>query len=216
MTSKRVSIPLDVQLAVLVEAGYRCAVPTCHTILAIDLHHMEYVSEDGKNEVSNLLALCPTCHRLHYKGVIPKEAIRIYKGMLVALSQAFDKDSIDNLLFLYKTEGEPLMLSGDGVLQFKHVVAAGLAAYRSSVYYGPYEPEPLRYFSVNSSGNISPPPKPVPRVVYTVTLTRKGRMLVEAWMKGNRAALERALAAEDVAEDDEDTTLAQSSGEGEN
>lgn len=71
-----------VRLAVLTEAGYRCAVPTCRTILAIDLHHLVWLSEGGPDDASNLLALCPTCHALHHRGEIPREALLIWKGTL--------------------------------------------------------------------------------------------------------------------------------------
>lgn len=215
MVSKRAPIPEAVKRQVLMEAGYRCAVPTCRNIIALDIHHMVEVSKGGGNEPANLLVLCPLCHALYTRGEITEDAIRTWKGMLVALNHAFDNDSIDNLLFLYKTEHEPLMLSGDGVLQFTHVVAAGLATYRSSVYYGPIEPDPFLY-SLYASTSGPPSPKPVPRIVYTVTLTRKGHLLVEAWMNGDAAALQRALAApsdDDVAEDDVGTTPVQTATE---
>src|SRR5262249_19757962 len=83
------------------EAGYRCAVPTCRNILAIDLHHIVLVSDSGSNDLANLLALCPTCHALYHRGVITQDAIYSWKGMLVALSHAFDQATIDGLLFLY-------------------------------------------------------------------------------------------------------------------
>src|SRR5690349_13496502 len=76
--------------SVLIEAGYRCAVPTCRNILAIDMHHIIEVKDGGPNEPSNLLALCPTCHALYTRGTIPKEAINAWKTMLVTLSHAFD------------------------------------------------------------------------------------------------------------------------------
>jgi 5-methylcytosine-specific restriction endonuclease McrA len=60
--SNRKPIPASLKREVLTESGYRCAVPTCRTILAIDLHHIIEVEEGGKNELSNLLALCPNCH----------------------------------------------------------------------------------------------------------------------------------------------------------
>jgi hypothetical protein len=69
---------------VLAEAGYRCATPNCRTILAIDLHHLIWVSEGGPDDASNLLALCPTCHALHHRGEIPHEALTFWKANLRA------------------------------------------------------------------------------------------------------------------------------------
>lgn len=56
--SKRIAISEPVQRQVLMEAGYRCAVPTCRNILAIDLHHIVQVSIGGGNDLANLLARC--------------------------------------------------------------------------------------------------------------------------------------------------------------
>ena len=67
----RRAIPGDVQTVVLIEAGYRCASPTCRNILALDLHHIEEVHEGGGNEVANLIALCPTCHAQNTWGRSP-------------------------------------------------------------------------------------------------------------------------------------------------
>ncbi len=83
---KRKPIPKATSVAVLTEAGFRCAVPTCRTILAIDLHHLVQVSKGGTNDVQNLLALCPTCHALHHRGVIPAQSLQEYKRLIVSLS----------------------------------------------------------------------------------------------------------------------------------
>lgn len=48
----RKSISDEVRRQVLIEAGYRCGVPTCRNILAIDLHHMEPVNEGGAVDAS--------------------------------------------------------------------------------------------------------------------------------------------------------------------
>ena len=164
----RRAIPSSVALKVLTEAGYRCAVPTCRTILAIDLHHLIPVSEGGENDPQNLLALCPTCHGLHHRGTIPLEALRVYKGMLVALTGAFDYNAIDDLIFLYKLPENSLAISGDGVLKFSRLIAAGLAAFRLLMQNGPM-------------------------VLYQVGVTEKGEAVVNAWMSGDRQALTKAM-----------------------
>src|SRR6266446_3847848 len=101
---ERTKLPLSTVTLVLTEAGYRCAVPTCRGILALDLHHLEEVADGGSNDVSNLLALCPTCHALYTRGTIARESIRAYKTLIVALSHAFDQQAMDDLLFLKHTQ----------------------------------------------------------------------------------------------------------------
>jgi hypothetical protein len=202
----RTAISLDVKIQVLTEAGYRCAVPTCRNILAIDLHHIVEVKDGGRNEASNLLALCPTCHALYTRGTISRESINTWKMMLVTLNHAFDQESISNLLFLYHTQKETnariskimkdgkqkqrittdekgnflfldnkvprelnlLMVSGDGVLKFSHLIASGFVTYQAAH-------------------------DPTPTMQYYVMLTNKGWKVVEAWLSGNRNAVKEAL-----------------------
>lgn len=168
--TKRDAVPIETQQYILMEAGYKCANPTCRNILGIDIHHIVKVSEKGGNEKSNLIALCGICHDLHHKGVIPKDAIYTWKGMLISLNNAFDREAIDNLIFLYKLTDDRLRLSGDGILKFSNLISAGLAVFHA------------RYFS--NFDHV---------YIYSVHLTPKGKLLVEAWRKGDRNALADAL-----------------------
>src|SRR4051795_9356504 len=90
---QRDSLPLKTRVIVLTEAGYRCAVPTCRNILALDMHHIVEVADGGGNEPGNLLVLCPTCHALYTRGEIHRDSINAWKTMLVSLSHAFDAES---------------------------------------------------------------------------------------------------------------------------
>jgi HNH endonuclease len=84
---ERDKLPLKTRVLVLTECGYRCAVPTCRNILALDMHHIWEVSAGGGDDPSNLIALCPTDHALYHRGNINAESIYIYKAMLVAITQ---------------------------------------------------------------------------------------------------------------------------------
>jgi HNH endonuclease len=167
MKSRRPT-PNNVVLQVLTEAGYRCAVPTCRNILAIDLHHIMEVVEGGGNETANLLALCPTCHALFHRGTIKRESIYAWKLILISLSRAFDVSAIDDLLFLSNDSISNLGISGDGVLKFSRLIAAGLAEFHLMIQNGPL-------------------------VLYQVALTAKGHQLIDAWTSGNRQAVAGAL-----------------------
>jgi hypothetical protein len=169
---KRRTISHAVKVAVLTEAGYRCAVPACRTILALDLHHIEEVSEGGGDEAENLLALCPTCHSLLHRGVIKKESIYSWKSILVSLNQGFDKESADRLIFLSRPEAKTLPVSGDGVLAYSRLIASGLA----TCTFAPV--------CTKDTGLL---------LLYTLGLTTRGQQLVEAWLKGDRVALKEAL-----------------------
>lgn len=166
---ERDKLPLKTRVLVLTESGYRCAVPTCRTILALDLHHLWEVAGGGGDDPSNLIALCPTCHRLYHQGFIPPAAIYAYKSTLVAIGRAFDYDAVDRLLFLAKCDVDYLIVSGDGVLHFSRLIAAGFAD-----------------FEQKSNNNWQ-------LVTYSINIRPKGRQFVDAWKLGDRKMLEAAL-----------------------
>lgn len=157
----RKAIPSDVKLLVLTEAGYRCAVPTCRNILAIDMHHIEEVAEGGGNDVANLIALCPTCHALYHRGTIQRQSIAIWKNMLIVFSNAFDSSTIDQLLFLEQSSEKRLNLSGDGIAQFYRLIASGLADFTMAG-------------------------QPSMIVKYRLQLTKKGQRLLHAWKNADK------------------------------
>jgi hypothetical protein len=92
------SLPQALRLEVLTEAGYRCAVPTCRGILAIDLHHIVEVHRGGPDTLENLLALCPTCHALYHRGVIKAISIQTWKNFLKGYARG---PSVDHSVAVY-------------------------------------------------------------------------------------------------------------------
>jgi hypothetical protein len=88
--AERINLSEKERDAALREAGYRCAVPTCNTTLAMDVHHIVWVKDGGGNELTNLLALCPTCHALYHRKEITQESIEHWKARLVALNRSVD------------------------------------------------------------------------------------------------------------------------------
>lgn len=166
---ERKNIPPKIKLELQTEAGFRCAVPTCRELLVLDLHHIYEVAEGGGNEVSNLIALCPTCHNLYHRGHIPRSSVFAWKSMLVAINRAFDLESIDRLMFLEKQPQDYLIVRGDGVLHFDRLIAAGLATFEQKS---------------NNENQI---------VTYSVNISQKGRMLIEAWRSGDHAQIKKAV-----------------------
>jgi hypothetical protein len=130
---------------------------------------MEQVSDGGGDVAANLLALCPLCHALYHRGEIKQDSIYIWKSVLVSLTRAFDVFALDQLLFLRKPGIVNLSVSGDGVLQFARLIAAGLATFKIKSHNGPL-------------------------VFYSVNLTASGKQLVSAWSSGNREAVKKVLA----------------------
>jgi hypothetical protein len=167
---ERQNLPLRTKTIVLTEAGYRCAVPTCRNILALDMHHIWEVVYGGGDDPSNLVALCPTCHALYHRGTILSDSIYLYKAMLVAISRAFDLEAVDKLLFLSTCPRDFLIVSGDGLLHFARIIAAGMADV---------------HLKANNNFLI---------VTYAVNISEKGKQLIEAWRDGDRARVSQVLA----------------------
>lgn len=166
---ERDGLPMKTRTIILTESGYRCAVPTCRGILALDMHHIWEVSAGGGDDPSNLIALCPTCHALYHRKTIKAESIYVYKAMLVAITRAFDLEAIDRLLFLESCPKDFLVVSGDGLLHFSRLIAAGLAT-----------------VELKANNNFQ-------LVTYAVNIHKKGRLLIEAWKQGDRTRLKEVM-----------------------
>ena len=133
------------------------------------MHHIWEVSAGGGDDPANLIALCPTCHALYHRGTIRAESIYVYKAMLVAITRAFDLEAIDKLLFLTSCKRDFLIVSGDGVLHFSRLIAAGLAT-----------------ADMKANNNYQ-------LVTYAINLHEKGRQLIEAWKQGDRVRLKEVM-----------------------
>lgn len=85
----RPSIPQELERRVLVEAGHRCAIPTCrHT--RVEIAHIIPWAENKAHEFENLIALCPNCHDLFDKDKrIDRKSMQIYKANLGVLNQRY-------------------------------------------------------------------------------------------------------------------------------
>ena len=129
------------------------------------------VANNGSDTPDNLLPLCGYCHDMHHAGQFPEASLRAWKMLLVALNEAFDRASLDTLLALGKltrVDG----VTADGVLRLGSLIASGLVA--------------ANYRYVGQDGSITED--------FTVELTPKGKLFLEAWQHGDRGAALAALA----------------------
>jgi hypothetical protein len=166
---ERKNLSVKTSLILLTESGYRCAVPNCRSILALDLHHIWEFSKGGSNDPANLIALCPNCHGLYHRGTIKTESIYVYKAMLVAITRAFDIEAIDQLLFLEMCKKDYLLVSGDGLLNFSRLIAADLATMEQKA---------------NNNDLL---------VTYAINISDKGKLLIRAWREGDRTRLKQVV-----------------------
>ncbi|MDZ7798428.1 MAG: HNH endonuclease signature motif containing protein [Patescibacteria group bacterium] len=121
----RTKIPANLKRKVLVEAGHRCAIPTCRNIV-VDIHHIVPWSKVKKHEYSNLIALCPNCHRLAEQGKIDRKSLRMYKSNLIYLYDRFSAFEIDVLFELNRIPpGQAMQFPSYLILLVKRIIEAG-------------------------------------------------------------------------------------------
>jgi hypothetical protein len=82
----RPSIPKALRRAVEVEAGHRCAIPTCRQI-PTQIHHINENPADNRFE--NLIVLCPNCHQRVTARKIDRLAVEMYKANLSLLNERY-------------------------------------------------------------------------------------------------------------------------------
>ncbi len=85
----RPAIPAEIERQVKVEAGHRCAIPTCRQ-WPVELAHITPYRTVKDHTFENLIALCPTCHsRFDNFKEIDQKSMRIYKANLGVINSRF-------------------------------------------------------------------------------------------------------------------------------
>lgn len=84
----RPPIPRPLERDVLIEAGHRCAIPTCRQT-PVEIAHIKPYSEVQEHSFENLIALCPTCHARYDHGEIDRRSMLTYKANLSILNSRY-------------------------------------------------------------------------------------------------------------------------------
>ncbi|HWA52194.1 MAG TPA: HNH endonuclease signature motif containing protein [Patescibacteria group bacterium] len=86
---KRSSIPKELEREVLVEAGHRCAIPTCQRT-PVEIAHIDPWFKVKEHRFENLIALCPNCHdRYDKKHEIDRKSMLRYKANLSVINNRY-------------------------------------------------------------------------------------------------------------------------------
>ena len=121
----RIPVPTEIKRAVLVEAGHRCAIPTCRSTTTEIAHIVPY-AETQDNSFANLIALCPNCHtRFDNKKEIDRPAVKMYKHNLSILNNRYGE--IERRLFevLAKSRERVFVLGAAGDIMVANAVMDG-------------------------------------------------------------------------------------------
>jgi hypothetical protein len=118
-------MPSEIRRRVLVEAGHRCAIPTCRYI-EVDVHHIIPWAQSQAHEYDNLIALCPNCHRRADRGEIDRKSLRLYKLNLRFIHDKFSNLEMDILFELIKLPaGQGLNWPPFNHILLKRIVESG-------------------------------------------------------------------------------------------
>lgn len=126
MTSRE-KIPEDTRRKVLVEAGHRCAIPTCKQH-PVDIHHIVPYAKSQDNSFNNLIALCTQCHaRFHRTKEIDQRALQVYKQNLGLLNHRYGEFERRLLLFFCdSSKANTIRLPGLSEIQVYYLLKDGL------------------------------------------------------------------------------------------
>ena len=91
MPEDRPPIPRPLERDLFVEAGYRCAVPTCRAFAPLQIDHIEDWSRVREHRFENMIVLCANCHgrKGDKRGQIDRIALRQFKANLALLNHRY-------------------------------------------------------------------------------------------------------------------------------
>ncbi|MFI9393335.1 HNH endonuclease [Streptomyces bauhiniae] len=129
MPEGRPPIPRELRRAVLVEAGHRCAIPTCRQH-PVDVEHIDDWAKVKEHRFENLIALCPTCHRRKGDGSdqIDRKSLRQYKANLAVVNDRYG-DLERRILEAYAEDpdrGRSFVLHASSLLLVRYLERDGL------------------------------------------------------------------------------------------
>ena len=157
---KRPNIPTEIKRTILLESGYRCAIPTCRFPITENAHIISW-AKAKEHKYENLIALCPNCHTLYDSGKIDRKALVAYKKKLMFLNDIYSRFEIDVLDYL-KNHKRAIV---PGQLLIKRLLDEKLVE-TEDVIHGFGDDEDMLG-------------------IFAVRLTEKGKELIDNWAKVN-------------------------------
>ncbi|WHT20199.1 HNH endonuclease signature motif containing protein [Crossiella sp. CA-258035] len=179
MPQDRPPIPAELRRAVLIEAGHRCAIPTCRQY-PVEVDHIVDWAKVRCHEFDNLIALCPTCHARKTGGDIDAKSMKQYKINLGVLTGRYSDLELRLLRWLVDYvpgRNRPMLPDGmiwtvgdlllDGMIQLGDDGRLLPSGYPDGT-----QQKGIRTFNAERAAE---------RNAKFVSLTEKGRELVDRW-----------------------------------
>ncbi|WP_379968285.1 HNH endonuclease signature motif containing protein [Ectobacillus sp. sgz5001026] len=82
------SIPDNIKLNLIEEAGWKCANPGCSVTSRFEIHHIKEWAVYKTHDEKHMIAICPTCHaNVHYNNSLIIEDSEIYQWKTIIRSK---------------------------------------------------------------------------------------------------------------------------------
>lgn len=129
--TSRPDVPAAIVRQLMIDAGWRCSVPTCGTTSALEIDHIQEWAEVYEHKYENLIVLCPTHHAMKRSGSNPRElnanALRVIKQNQIALSGRYgDVERRILAYFIRNPARTEVTLPGDFDILLMHLLDAEL------------------------------------------------------------------------------------------
>jgi hypothetical protein len=141
----RPAISRALDRAVRVEAGHRCAIPTCRATSGLQIHHIEEWARVREHSFENLILLCANCHARVTAGEIDRRSVTVYKSNLSLLASRYgdlERRIIDR--FVNDPGLHEVIVDASQILLLDYLIADGMLAYGGAAdgafFFGPGEP----------------------------------------------------------------------------
>jgi hypothetical protein len=164
--TSRIPIPRGLEREILLEAGHRCAIPTCRQT-PVEIAHITGYKEVNEHTFDNLIALCPTCHTRYDKKEIDRKSMLHYKANLSIINGRYS--DFEQRIIMYFADHPDvdeirLSLSGNTNIQIMNLVRDGHLT---------FDREMKQSFSVGIE----------PDKIFK--LSKKGRKFIEKWVSAS-------------------------------
>lgn len=160
--NKRPAVPMEIQRKVKLEAGHRCAIPTCKQT-PVELAHIIAYHKVQEHTFENLIALCPTCHTRYDNGDIDKKSMEQYKANLSIINARYNDFEKRVLETINNQENKDIQIPGGLEMMVSYLLKDKLLKITAQ------------------SGIIM---NGIPSY-YVYSLTDKGQKFLDKWLSGN-------------------------------
>ncbi len=112
---------------VKVEAGYRCAIPTCRATSGLQIHHIVDYAKVREHTFENLILLCANCHARVTAKEIDTLSVKQFKANLSVVMQRYgDLERRVLELFAQNPSAGKIELPGGQGLLLSYLLRDGL------------------------------------------------------------------------------------------